>query len=275
MSRYDYTSLDKAKRIMRSVSTDPSVQQKIKFSDSHTLPKKFSDNTGTGMLLDVDVADNYVGYERWKVHFTSPTAFTLYRGEDELTVDGSGVVSSTFISSSGIITITPSDWVGTFALDDYFSFETESNISNEDGEAFITDAEAIANSIAHELVGSDYVPYTQSIPEKINTGTAYIAAFLIWSSVYTPTNQSDIPEFVNRWYRIGSNLISAYLETIPGRLTYGAVHIPRFVARKPLFDYVGVKDAEGVGLAMGDEHGEVDAQDVEYDTFQNTLEGGN
>jgi len=274
MSRYDYTSLDKVKRVMRSVSTDPSVQQKIKFSESHTLPKKFRDNTGTGMLLGVDIADNYVGYERWKVQFTSSTAFTLYRGEDELTVDGSGVVGSTFISSSGIITIKSSHWVGTFAASDYFSFETESNISNEDGEAFISDAEEIANSIVQELIGSDYTPYTQSIPEKVNTGTAYIAAFLIWSSVYTPTNQSDIPEFVNRWYRIGSNLISAYLETIPGRLTYGAIHIPRFVARKPLFDHAGVKEAEGIGLAVGDEHGEVDTQDVEYDVFQNNLEGG-
>lgn len=274
MSTYDYTSLDKVKRIMRSVSTDTSVQQKVKFSDMHTLPKKFRDNAGSGMLLDVDVANNYVGLEHWKIVFTSSTAFTLYRGEDELATDGSGVIGSTFVSASGVITIRPSNWAGSFVAGDSFKFNTESNISDEDGEAFISDAENIVNSMAQELVGSDTVPYTQAIPEKVNTGTAYIAAFLIWSSVFSPTNQSQVPEFVNRWFRIGSNLISAYLETIPGRLTYGAVHIPRFVARRPLFDYVGVEEVKGVNLVMGDDHGEVDTQDVEYDKLYNTKEGG-
>lgn len=274
MSRYDYTSLDRVKRIIRSVSGDPSIQKKVHFSDSHSLPKKYSTNVGDGMLLGVTIADNYVGFEHWMLQFTSSSAFKLYRGEDELVTDGSGTVSSQFVSSSKIITINTSDWTGTHQTGDKFKFNTESNISNADADQFITDAEDIVNSMLAEYIGSSQVPYTTSVPTQVATGTAYIAAFLIYSSIYSSTNQSDIPEFINRWYRIGANMISAYIETIPARLTRYAVNVPRFVGREPLFDFVGVKDAAGIGVAMGDAHGKVEAQDLEYDKFYNTEEGG-
>lgn len=275
MPRYDYTTLDNVKRIMRSVSGDPSVQKKIRFSDARSLPKKHSTNAGTGMLLDFTVAGSYVGIERWKITFTSTTAFTLYRGEDELATDGTGAIGSSFISGSKIITILPANWTGTMVSGDSFKFQTESNMSNADAEEFLSDAEDIVNSMLEEYMGSTNVPITGTIPTKVATGTAYMAAFLIFSTIYSSTDQPSVPEFVNRWYRIGANLVAAYIETIPARLMRHAMHVPRFATREPLFDKVGIPAVEGVGLAMGDDHGEVEATDISYDTFFNTEEGGN
>jgi hypothetical protein len=123
-------------------------------------------------------------------------------------------------------------------------------------------------------MGSANVPFKTGVPTQIDTGTAYIAAFLIYGSIFSTTNQGDLPEFIRTWLRWGRNLVSAYIETIPAKLLRNAIHIPRFVTREPLFDYVGIEDAVGIGIAMGDLQGKVDSQDVEYDKFYNTEEGG-
>lgn len=273
MARYDYTALDKVKRLIRSVSGDVSVQKKVKFSDTHTLPKKYTTNVGSGMLLDLDIIGTYVGFEHWKVVFTSETEFILYRGEDELAVDGSGAIGATFLSDSNIITILPIYWVGSFEVGDCFQFQTESNISNMDAEAFMSDAEDIVNGMLEKYFGEDIVPFDGvPVPTKIDTGTAYIAAFLIYSSIYSATNQKDIPEFVSRWYRSGKNMVAAYLETISGRLKRKAKFIPRFKARVPLFDSVGLDAVQGIGLAMGDTHGKIDTLNVKFDKNYNTRE---
>jgi hypothetical protein len=275
MSTYDYTTLDRVKRILRSVNSDPSVQKKIHFSDSHSLPKKYSTNTGTGMLLDVDVKGDYVGYEHWKIVFSSSVAFTLYRGEDELSTDGSGTTSANFTSSSGVITILTTYWTGVFSTGDSFTFDTLSNISNADAEQYISDAEDIVNTTLEEYIGSTNIPFKSTIPAKITTGTAYIAAFLIYGGVFSTMNEGAVPEFVNRWFRVGNGMVSSYLETISGRLLRHAKFIPRFITREPLFDKVGVEDATGIGLTPGDDKGEIDTVNVEYDEFYNTEEGGN
>jgi len=270
----DYTTLDKVRRIIRSVSGDPSVQKKIKFSDAHSLPKKHSGNSGSGMLLDITISGSYVGNENWKITFTSATGFTLYRGQDELSIDGTGDINLQFISSSKIVTINTTDWTSTIATGDSFTFRTESNISNKDAEGFISDAEDIVNVMLQEFLDPSNVPFTGSVPKQIDTATAYIAAYVIFSSIYSTTNQGDIPELVNRWYRIGSNLVSGYIESIPGILARHAVNIPRFLGREPLFDYVGLTEVAGIGGVMGDKHGKVETTDIGYDKFFNTEEGG-
>ena len=274
MSTYDYTSLDKVKRIIRSSGGDPSIQKKIHFSDSHSLPKKYSSNTGSCMLLDVDIGGDYVGIEHWIVAFTSTTDFILYRGEDELSSDGSGSINSEFLSSSGIITIKTTYWVGTPVSGDKFKFETLANVSNADAEQYISDAEDIVNAELEKFIGSSNVPFEGEIPSKVDTATAYISSFLLYSSIFSPNSDRELPTFAGRWYKIGTSLISSYLETISSKLVRHAKFIPRFIGREPLFDSVGITEAAGIGLAVGDDKGSINTQDVEFDKFFNTEEGG-
>jgi hypothetical protein len=69
-------------------------------------------------------------------------------------------------------------------------------------------------------------------------------------------------------------MISGYMESFPGIQIRTPMHLPRFAGREPLFDYVGLREVQGIDIAVGDAHGRKEATDLEYDKFFNTEEGG-
>jgi|GEM_PF-2163375 len=263
-----YCTLDDIKRLLRVLENAGDTQYKIRLSSSHDLPQAYSGNTGTGVLIDVEISSDYAGGEFWKAKFTSGTAFTLYRGEDENSPDGSGTISSNFISTSGIVTISTAQWSGTPITGDQFKFRTTSNMSDDDAEYFIEDADDMINGLLTKFISSTYVPFTGVVPNLIKKASMYYASNLIFSSIFSTLNTEQIPTIIRGWFNFGKNLINIYLETIGGANIFKYSTYARYVSRKPLFDKIGVSEAAGVlGL-----YGEIDVQNVEYDEDFNSKE---
>ncbi len=264
-----YCTSDDVKRLLRILDVSGNNQHKIKFSDSYVIPEAFDNNTGDGILKGITtIKTSYAGSEYWHIVFTSSTAFTLYRGEGTGSSDGSGVTSSTFTSTSAVIIINSTQWVGTPASGDEFKFRTDSNISEDDVDEFLTDADAVINGMLEEHISDSYVPFTGSVPTLIQKASMFISSNIIFTSVFSNLNTEQVPTLVRRWFNLGKNFTNLYLDSIAGRVQHKYARYSRFVSRASLFDKVGVAEADGVeGLA-----GEKETVDVPYDESQNTEE---
>jgi hypothetical protein len=264
-----YCNLDDVKRLLRVLETTGNIQHKIKFSNSYTVPEAYSSNGGTGVLKGItSTKSDYAGSERWRIKFTSSTAFTLYRGEDLNSPDGSGNISSNFTSTSGIITINSSEWAGAPQADDQFKFDTDSNVSDDDGDSFIDDGDKIIDGVLSEQIDSTYVPFKGRIPNLIIKASMYYAAPLIFTSAFSSLNRDEVPTMIRSWFNLAKNFVDLYLESIAGKSIKKYARYARFVGRESLFGKVGILETAGVeGLA-----GELEAVNVEYDEDYNTKE---
>ena len=262
-----YCSLDDVKRLLSVLSNaSGNNQYKIRFSDAYEIPKSFSSNTGTGMLLGIsDIATSYAGSEYWWIEFSSGTAFTLYRGEDNNSPDGTGSTSASFTSTSGVITIGTDMWAGTPQTGDKFKFRTDSNISSDDADEFINDADAIIEGRLHELIDTDELDFSV-VPVLISRASMYQSANMIFAAVFSNLNTEDIPPAIRRYSTISSDMVKTYLGSLSGVRIRKAVKAPRFISREPIFVKVGIAEAQGVE----DLPGEIETVNVEYDEDFNT-----
>ncbi len=262
-----YCSVNDVKRILRVLESSSNNQYKVRFSDSYTLPESFSSNSGSIKLKAVSSINiKYAGSETWIIEFTSSTAFNLYRGDNMAINDGSGNTGSNFTSDSDIITINSSEWVGSAQSGDKIKFRTDSNISESDANDFILDADTIIDGLLSRYIVSTDLP--SSVPNLLSRASMYLAANLIFQSVFSNLNTEDTPTIVKRWYRFARDLVSMYLESISGKKIAKYARYARFVARESLFDKVGLKEVSGVE----DLYGEREAVDLEYDEDYNTKE---
>jgi len=264
-----YCKLDDTKRLLRVLSVAGNNQHKVKFSGSYTIPKAYSSNTGSGILKGISsIVDSYAGSELWHITFSSSTAFTLYRGEGTSTPDGTGTISSSFTSTSGIITIAAAQWAGTPITGDQFKFRTDSNISEEDGIGFLEDANEIINGMALEFIDDQYVPFV-SPPSLLKRACQYIGASVIFTSVFSNLNTDQVPTLVRRWYNQGKNFVKLYLESIPGKAKFKYSRYARFVSHEPLLqEQIGIKEAAGVENMKG----EIETINEQYDYDYNEEE---
>lgn len=264
-----YSDLDAAKRLLRVLSVSGNNQYKIRFSNSYTLPEAYSSNDGDGILIGLtSLRSDYAGAENWWLKFTSATNFTLYRGDSEAVVDGSGNTSASFTSTSGILSIAADRWSGSPQIGDRFKFTTDSNISDDDGDAFIEDADTILDGMMLEFMDSDIVPIRSGIPTLVQKASAYISASIIFTSVFSNLNTDQVPTLVRRWYNLGRQMVNLYIESVPGKRLREYVRYGRFVSREPLIETIGITEAAGVeGLK-----GEIDVLNESYDTDYNEEE---
>jgi hypothetical protein len=264
-----YSDVDEVKRLLRILEPATNNQFKIRLSNSHTIPEVYSTNTGTCVLKKITtIKTDYVGSELWHITFSSPTAFTLYRGDGLNVPDGTGVIGSSFTSTSTVITIAAAEWAGTPVATDQIKFRTDSNISEDDADSFIEDADEIINGLLSEFLDSTNVPFTSTIPTGIIKASTYYAANLIFTSVYATMNTDEVPQIVRGWANFARNLVNMYIESIAGKEIRKYSRYARFASRKPLFDKVGVQEAAGVE-GMG---GVTDAVNVTYDEDNNSKE---
>lgn len=276
-----YCTIDDIRRTLRVAEPSLDNAHKIRFSDSYSIPEAYSSNSGNGVLLGItSIPTDYAGSEFWKIKFTSATAFTLYRGQEEKVNDGSGTISSNFTSNSGIITVNTDKWSGSFVTGDQFKFKTDSIISTDDAESFISDADSMIDGMLNRYIDASNLPLFTSIPDHssdpdgylegnlIKRASMYIASNLIFTSAFSNFSPDRLPTIVRRWYTFGRNLVNMYLETIVANETKKFLRHGRFVAREPLFDKVGISEVAGVeGM-----YGEREALDVDYDKDYNTKE---
>lgn len=262
-----YSSVENVKRILRVLSSSSNNQYKIRMSDSYTLPEPYSTNSGDiGLSAINTISSSYAGSEFFVLKFTSSTGFTLYRGEDENVSDGTGNVSSDFLSTSKIIKIASSDWYGTAQIGDKVKFRTDSNISEDDVDEFISDGDAVIDGMLNMKM--DLADLPTATPSLIEKASMYFASNLIFQSVFSNLNNDNLPSVVRRWYTFATNLIESYLEGISGLSLAKYGRYGRFKSREPLFDKVGVGEVSGVdGLK-----GEIDTSNVDYDEDYNRKE---
>ena len=262
-----YSSVDDVKRILRVLSSSSNNQYKIRLSSSYTLPEVYTTNSGDIRLSAIKtIKTDYAGSELWIIKFASATAFTLYRGEGENFSDGSGITSSDFTSTSKIIKIASADWDGTAVSGDKIKFRTDSNISEDDADEFITDADAVIEGLLNKKMDISSLP--SSTPNLIKKASMYLAANLIFQSVFSTVNLDNLPAIVRRWRSFGVDLVSSYLEGITGMALAKYHRYARFKAREPLFDKVGLTEADGIEGMKG----EMDASNVSYDKDYNSEE---
>ena len=262
-----YSDIDDIKRVLRILNVSSSNQYKVRLSDSYTIPESYSANTGTGVLKGItSISTDFAGSEFWHITFTSATAFTLYRGESDNSSDGTGLISSTFTSTSGIITIGSTQWTGTPATGDKFKFRTDSNMSEDDVDEFVADADAVIDGLLNKQMDLTSLPV--ATPPLIKRASIYYAANLIFTSVFSNLNVEQVPTLVRRWKTFADDMINMYLESITGNNLRKYARYGRFVSREALFDKVGVDEVAGVeGLA-----GEIETIDVAYDEDYDTKE---
>jgi hypothetical protein len=263
-----YCTLANVKRILRVLDVSSDNQHKIRFSDSYTLPESYSSNSGDCTLNAITTIDSdYAGNEFWKIIFISATEFTLYRDEEAIVSDGSGFINADFVSSSGIITISYTEWSGTPVAGDKIKFNTNSNLSLADVDEFIADADAILDGQLNKYIKSSSLPFT-TVPALVTRASMYLTANLIFTSVFSTLDTEKVPTLIRRWYTFSSNLIKTYIESIASKSEHKYLSYGRFVSRELLFDKVGIEEASGVeGMA-----GEIETIDVEYDKDYNSKE---
>lgn len=128
--------------------------------------------------------------------FTSPTAFNVYHnrwtidGYDErLTLYGSGTTAAAFNYMS-LIQVPPGAWTGAYTNGVTVTADFEVDISNDDADYFLTNAEIdIDNMCAggrlHYLQpGEDRLFVSPDIPPSIKMVAEYLSAYYIYSGVY-------------------------------------------------------------------------------------------
>jgi len=276
-----YCDIDDIKRTLRVLEPSLDNSHKIRFSDSYTIPEAYSSNSGSGVLLGItSIPDTYAGSESWKIKFTSSTAFTLYRGQEEKVTDGTGSTAANFVSTSKIITINTSEWSGTFVTGDQYKFKTDSLMSNDDADEFIADADILIDGMLNRHIDASELPVFTLMPLRasdsdgyleaslIKRASMYIASNLVFTSAFSNFSTDNVPTIVRRWFSFGKSLVDLYLETIVGNESKLYAKYGRFVARESLFDKVGLEEVAGVeGL-----HGERDTVNVDYDKDYNSKE---
>jgi len=267
----EYTTIDDVKRLLRILNVPGDNQHKIRFSDSYTVPEAYTNNTGTA-ILDGKLVINpaYAGSEFWHVEFISPTQFSLFRSEDTTKNDGTGSKTTSFLSLSKIVRIPVEAWVGGEpAAGDKFKFRTDSNMSDDDVAGYIDDSGAIVDVMLREKISDTYVPFSnKSLPVVISKATAYIAANLVYTSIYASMSVDTLPTLVRRWYNLGRDMIKFYMESIDGKNKNAFTRHARFISRQPLFTKISVAEAAGIEGMVG----EIETVNVEYDTDFNNRE---
>jgi len=255
-----YCTLANVKRILRVLDVSSDNQHKIRFSDSYTLPESYSSNSGDCTLSGIDTIDTgYAGSEFWKIVFDSPTQFTLYRDEEGVISDGVGYPAANFLSTSDIIGINTTSWDGTPVAGDKIKFKTNSNISSDDAEEFIADADAIIDGQLNKYIKTTSLPFT-TVPALIARASMYLTANLIFTSVFSTLNTEQVPTIIRRWYTFSGDLVKTYIESIASKGNHKYLSYGRFVSRDMLFDKVGIEEASGVeGM-----YGEIETNDVDY-----------
>jgi hypothetical protein len=268
-----YCTVDDVKRLLRILDSSTNNQYKVRLSDSHTVPESFDTNQGTGTFLGVtQIRDDYAGSEMWHVKFSDGSRFLLYRGDGQLSCDGTGNIYHDFTSLSTNIIIFKDRWAGTFLADDRFKFRTDSNISIDDTIEFIDDSEVIIDNMLNKFIENtdpmEPMFTEENAPRAIRKASAYITANLVFTSAFSTVSTENVPTLVRRWYNLGNNLVEQFLQTIYGKGLQKFIGYPRFVSRQPLFTKVGIQETAGIDSSPG----EVEAQNVEYDRDFNTKE---
>lgn len=247
-----YCSLNDVKRILRSRLNRES---RIRFSSAYRDLKRDPSNTGTIQLSGVSFKDTFAEHETYTFEFIDSTSFDV---EGEIVGElGSGSVRSTF-DAVGRFSVPSANWSGSANPGDKIYITSASDISNEDGIKFISDATKYINSKLESVYGSlSNLPFTSNrntdIPDAISFSCSRYAAYFIFNSLFSGMNTATDESPVEYWKTEADETLNSYL---PGR-----GNGPRWRSRPIRVQEIGV---EGIndGIISIDELS--DAKNKEY-----------
>jgi len=167
---------------------------------------------GSIALGEVTFDNSFAGHETFTFGFTDSTSFSV---EGNIVGNlGVGTTQAKFTSRNRFSVIT-SNWSGIAQTGDEYYITASSDISDEDGEDFITDATRMMNAYLERKYGSlDDVDFYNDtsivVPEAIQFACIRYAAFDIFNSIHAGISiEGESP--VERWKIQAEETFSEYL----------------------------------------------------------------
>lgn len=231
-----YSDLDTVKRLLRSIGA--MKESKVRFSEAYKDLKPDTANSGNISLSGVTFSSAWAGHENFTFSFTDATSFDVVG--DIVGSIGSGTTQANF-SSTDRFTVSLSNWIGAAEIGDKWYIRANSDMSDDDGDAFISDASEYINSIlSRKFDGISEIPFysdvTVEVPGDVAFACARLAAYEIWNSVFAGLIPPGEDSPVEHWKKSAIEALDSYIA--------GHGSGPRWKSRDSLITEVGV---EGVG----------------------------
>jgi hypothetical protein len=204
-----YCDIDDVKRLLRSLRNRES---KIRFSDSYRDLKADDSSRGTVSLTGVSFVDSFAEHETYTFEFSDSTSFSVVG--DVVGSVGSGNILTEF-TATGRFTVPAANWSGLAEDGDKWYITAASDISNDDGHAFIVDATRRINAKLERHYGSlsnvsFYDSTSVDLPDAIEFSCIRYTAHDIFHSVYA----GIMPEgetLVESWKSSAEETLEQYL----------------------------------------------------------------
>ena len=143
-----YCDIDQVKRLLRTGGTR---EAKVRFSEAYRDLKPDEDNRGNVSLSGLAFSDAWAGHEDFTFEFTDSTSFDVVG--NVVGALGNGTIQASFISADRF-TVVASNWEGVAEIGDKWYISSISDISNDDGDEFITDNSKRINGMLEKTFGS-------------------------------------------------------------------------------------------------------------------------
>lgn len=210
MSRI-YCELSDVKRLLRSVINRES---KIRFSEAYRDLKVDPGNSGDISLNGVTFSDAFADHETFTFEFTDSTSFSV--SGDVIGNLGSGNRFETFTSEDRF-SVSEDNWEGSAQEGDKCYITAASDVSNDDGHAYIVDATKRINAHLERIYGSlenvaFYDSTSEEIPQAIEFACIRYSAYDIFNSVFAGiAAEGESP--VEMWKTSADNTLAEYLSS--------------------------------------------------------------
>jgi len=204
-----YCSLSDVKRLLRSVSNRES---KIRFSEAYRNLQADNSNNGTIALSGVIFNDSFADHENYTFTFTDSTSFDVIG--DLVGNIGSGNKLDSFEAEERFI-VPSANWSGEALPGDKYYITSASDVSNDDGHAFIVDSTKRINARLEKIYGvldscAFYDSTSEEIPDAINFACVRYTAYDIFNSVFAGVSPDDISP-VRRWKIAAEDTLDEFL----------------------------------------------------------------
>jgi hypothetical protein len=230
-----YCNIDQVKRLLRTGGTR---EAKVRFSDAYRDLKSDEDNQGDISLSGIVFNSAWAGHEDFTFEFTDSTSFDVIG--NVIGSLGNGTIQSSFVSADRF-TVSADKWNNVAEIGDKWYISSISDISDDDGDEFITDNCKRINAKLEKTFGSlssidFYSSPAVSVPDAIEFACIRYTAYDIWNSIYSGQIPPGEDSPVEVWKKAADEAMENY--------TYGHGSGPRWKSRDSLVTELGV---DGIG----------------------------
>jgi len=219
-------TLDEVKQLTNILGT------KIRYSESYKALAYDSSNGTTGRISNITFPDSFHGSYKYKIIFADSTSFIL----NEATIGylGTGIANSLFTSINNSVSIDSTAWSGVFAANNKFTFESDSNISNNAAQSEIDRmsnlfyASIIPNNFIDQTAVDTYLGESTVSMSLAKSFILHKVAWKIYNDIYPEAPDLEGQTVVNHWYRTWKEAWDALTGFLTSSYTFART--PQWVA---------------------------------------------